>query len=132
MPLTIVIRNDSPQDVLLTVAYLKQAGPQIKITDRDTKRYKYLHTRLGDDTLLDTYQFFPANSAINLTDVISKTEILSFRKNAVHLDVEVTYDARWKLAGEERRKFESVGKFQIVGADRVSRSDGRPAKSTRE
>lgn len=132
IPINIVMRNDSGRDILLTVLYLKNAGPAVKITDRDTKRHKYLHARLGDESLLGDYQMIAPGSEIILTDVITKTEILSFQKNAVDIEVEIAFDARWKHPDGQSFVLAETGNFRIVGADRVDTSEDRPAKSQRK
>ncbi len=116
--LSISLKNTSSVAVALTLAKLKRTGPYIKITDIKTGASQNLQVGLAPARLSTEFTQVLPQECVTISAVLTTSEIEKFRKQDIHLDVEVALSSFIREEGHAQpERFRVQRQLKIVGGD---------------
>lgn len=113
----ITIKNADDADVSFPLAFVKKAGPIIRMVDNATKEDIYLSRTPGDHSLLLQFVTIPPGQSVSMDWVLFKDELTHFGGTHVDVSAEITIKAAVKF---KDKPFEFLGKdtLKIVSKDK--------------
>jgi hypothetical protein len=121
MPIKIVIKNTSGNDIGLPLEYMQRVGPFVKLTDIASGEDEQMRVNLVSHDLLSVFKKLAAQSTFEIEATIQAQSIMSFRTEFVDLSVRVGFSAPMEIGGEIV-DFVEASSFRIIGEDTLERA----------
>lgn len=116
LPIDIVIANDNDFDIDLPLAFIKQKGPYIRITDALTKKSVYLNTGIPGSPTAKTLTRISPGGKVSFTWIIFLGELMEFHNRPIDLSAEI-------IITKEQRNSAGGGSFTFHGKDTIRISE---------